>query len=71
MASTYEAFEFNVRLGYPGGSTLHLRVHAPDRAHAWARVQQMHPRAVEAGGVKSRTCEQFHNPPEDRQNFVK
>lgn len=71
MASNYEAFEFNVRLGYPGGSTLHLRVHAPDRAHAWARVQQMHPRAVEAGGVKPQRCEQFHKSPADRQNFVK
>jgi hypothetical protein len=50
MASTYEAFEFNVRLGYSAGTVLHLRVHAPDRARAWERVRQMHPRAVEAVG---------------------
>ena len=52
MASTYEAFEFNVRLGYSAGAVLHLRVHAPDRARAWERVRQMHPRAVEAVGTK-------------------
>lgn len=57
MASTYEAFEFNVRLGYPGGSTLHLRVHAPDRARAWERIRQMHPRAVEAVGAKPSNLE--------------
>lgn len=50
MASTYEAFEFNVRLGYSADAVLHLRVHAPDRARAWERVRQMHPRAVEAIG---------------------
>lgn len=50
MASTYEAFEFNIRLGYSAGPPLHLRVHAPDRARAWERVRQMHPRAVEAVG---------------------
>jgi len=52
MASTYEAFEFNVRVGYSTGSVIHLRVHAPDRARAWERVRQMHPRAVEAVGAR-------------------
>ncbi len=71
MASTYEAFEFDVRLGYPGGSTLHLRVHAPDRARAWERVQQMHPRAVEAMTVKAKKCEEVHNFRRERQNLSK
>ncbi|MBU6194521.1 MAG: hypothetical protein EBS47_07090 [Betaproteobacteria bacterium] len=57
MASTYEAFEFNVRLGYSAGAVLHLRVHAPDRARAWERVRQMHPRAVEAVGTKPEAAE--------------
>ena len=48
MASVYKAFDFKVRLGYTSGAVLQLRVHAPDRAHAWERVRQMHPRAVEA-----------------------
>jgi hypothetical protein len=63
MASTYEAFEFNVRVGYSTGSVIHLRVHAPDRARAWERVRQMHPRAVEAVGTQPVPLESSESPP--------
>lgn len=48
MQSNYQAFEFKISLGYPGSAPLSVRVHAVDRAQAWARVRQMHPRATEA-----------------------
>lgn len=63
MASTYEAFEFYVRLGYSAGSVIHLRVHAPDRARAWERVRQMHPRAVEAAGARPVAQDSFEPLP--------
>jgi hypothetical protein len=69
MKSTYEAFEFNVRLGYPGGATLHLRVHAPDRAHAWERVRQMHPRAVDAAGGRAEKSEPREAQAGNRSDF--
>lgn len=48
MQSNYQPFEFKISLGYPGSAPLSVRVHAVDRAQAWARVRQMHPRATEA-----------------------
>jgi hypothetical protein len=69
MKSTYEAFEFNVRLGYPGGATLRLRVHAPDRAHAWERVRQMHPRAVDAAGGRAEKSEPREAQAGNRPDF--
>ena len=71
MESTYEAFEFNVRLGYPGGATLHLRVHAPDRARAWERVRQMHPRAVDATGGRTEKPELREAQAGKRPDFSK
>jgi hypothetical protein len=71
MQSTYEAFEFNVRLGYPGGATLHLRVHAPDRARAWERVRQMHPRAVDAAVGRAEASDPREAQTGNRSDFSK
>ncbi len=67
----YEAFEFKVLLGSPGGAQLCVRVHAPDRESAWARVRQMHPRAIDAARLKRSGCEQIHENDADRLNFAK
>jgi hypothetical protein len=46
MKTPYEVFHFQLSLGYAHGATLKVRVHAASRAAAWAKVHQMHPRAV-------------------------
>ncbi|MFM2187466.1 MAG: hypothetical protein RIR43_2038 [Pseudomonadota bacterium] len=46
MKTPYEVFQFQVSTGYAAGATLKVRVHAASRDAAWAKVQQMHPRAV-------------------------
>ena len=51
MSTPYDAFEFRISLGYADGAALTVRVHAPTREAAWARVQQMHPRAVPLEGA--------------------
>ncbi len=46
MKTPYEVFHFQLSLGYAAGATLRVRIHAASRDAAWAKVQQMHPRAV-------------------------
>ena len=53
MSLQYQAYEFRVRIGCQAGTLINLRVHAPSREQAWARVCQMHPHAVEAVPAKA------------------
>lgn len=54
VSSQYQAYEFRVRIGCQAGTLINLRVHAPTREQAWARVCQMHPHAVEASPVNGK-----------------
>lgn len=56
MKTTYEVFQFQLSVGYAAGTTLKVRVHAASRDAAWAKVQQMHPRAVMVGDAGSVGC---------------